>query len=225
MRPVIIVFAKAPVEGRVKTRLIPPLTPSAAVALHSAFVRDTLESLVSLSNRADLELHTDIETDAWRDIQVPRRVQYEGNLGLKMLKALEAALVRGHSQALIVGSDAPTVPPAHVESILHLDAEIALGPADDGGYYAICARRTHAEMFDEVRWSTSHALDDTVQACTRSGLSSKLGPVWFDVDDEDGLQRLRVSSNIPRHTALALEAIRPRSTVFLGAKPAQSNPA
>lgn len=225
MRPVIIVFAKAPLPGRVKTRLIPPLTPDDAVELHLAFVRDTLESLVSLTGQADIELHTDIETDAWNDMQVPRRIQYEGDLGLKMLKALSSALDRGHPQAMILGSDSPSLPVSHVQAILDLDSDIALGPADDGGYYAIAARRTTGELFSGVRWSTPNALQDTMWSCLAAGLSCQLGPAWFDVDDEAGLWHLRASLLVPRHTALALETILSSLVDSRPAKPTQSKPA
>lgn len=206
MRPVIIVFAKAPVPGRVKTRLVPPLSPVDAAALHAAFVRDTLESLEAL-NAADVELHTDVETDAWRDLRVPRRLQHEGGLGLKMLKALAEALLRGHPRAVILGGDSPALPPAHLLALLGLDADIALGPADDGGFYAIAARRTHPEMFAGARWSSPHALADTVRASTAARLSTAIGPAWFDIDSIDDVARLFSGKPIPRHTAAALRSL------------------
>src|SRR5690348_13092550 len=88
MRPVIIVFAKAPTAGRVKTRLVPPLTPEAAAQLHTALVWDTIESLQQLRG-VDLELHTDIRTDAWTSAGVAQSLQCEGDLGLKMFNALD----------------------------------------------------------------------------------------------------------------------------------------
>ena len=78
MRPVIMLFAKAPLAGRVKTRLTPPLPPELAARLHDAFVLDTLESLHSLDKSADVELHTDIPTDAWAGIAVPPNRIAEG---------------------------------------------------------------------------------------------------------------------------------------------------
>jgi uncharacterized protein len=205
MLPVIILFAKAPMPGRVKTRLVPPLRPDTAALLYTAFVRDTLESLLSLAMIVDVELHTDIETDAWADIAVPRSLQDEGDLGLKMLNALKAALHRGHAQALILGSDSPDLPPVHLQTLLLLDADIALGPADDGGYYAIVARRIHPDMFAGVGWSTPDTLQNTVDACAACGLTTALGPAWFDIDDAVDLERLRNSACIPRNTARVLD--------------------
>jgi rSAM/selenodomain-associated transferase 1 len=205
MRPVIIVFAKAPTPGRVKTRLIPPLDAEGAAALHSAFVLDTIESLQSLTPIADLELHTDTETAAWEGVPVPRRVQHEGYLGLKMLKALGAALERGHPRAFIFGSDSPNLPIGHVRALLDLDADLVFGPADDGGYYAIGARRVRPEIFAGVRWSTPYALGDTIRSAEACGLTTVNGPGWFDIDDASGLDRLRTAGSIPHHTAEALK--------------------
>src|SRR5437899_11991099 len=106
MRPAIILFAKAPVAGNVKTRLQAALGPEATLALHEAFVLDMLDKLLVLPEIADIELHTDIETDAWRDRQVTRKLQCAGDLGLKMLHALSSALAQGREAVCIVGSDA-----------------------------------------------------------------------------------------------------------------------
>lgn len=205
MRPVIMVFAKAPAPGHVKTRLIPPLTPESAARLYDAFVRDTIESLQALTEVCDLELHTDIECDAWRDLAITRRMQYEGNLGLKMFKALSTALADGRPTAFIVGSDAPDLPVDHLRRLMSLGGDVVLGPAEDGGYWAIGARRLHSEMFGGVRWSTGDALADSVRACAACGLSSSLGPTWFDIDSAADLARLLQSDSAPRHTKRALE--------------------
>lgn len=207
MRPVIILFAKAPVPGRVKTRLLPAVSADSAALLHSAFVRDAVESLEALGAIADLELHTDIVTDAWPEITVSRKLQHEGDLGLKMFKALEFALHRGHPQALILGSDSPTLPPNYLRALLETEADVAFGPTTDGGYYAISARRVQPEMFHAVRWSTSHALQDTLDACGACGLSLASAPEWFDVDEPADLDQLRRTRSIPPNTAKVLQAL------------------
>src|SRR5260221_12316619 len=90
MRPAIILFAKAPLAGHVKTRLQEWLGADATLALHEAFVLDTLDKLLTLGDFADIELHTDIKTDVWRRPRVTVREQSAGDLGLKMLHALSA---------------------------------------------------------------------------------------------------------------------------------------
>src|SRR6478672_5886940 len=128
MRPAIVLFAKAPLAGHVKTRLQDWLGPKATLALHEAFVLDMLDKLLSLSQFADIELLTDIKTDVWRHSQVTRGEQSPGDLGLKMLHALSAGLAGGRQRVCIVGSDAPTLPGAHLQALLSSPADVALGP-------------------------------------------------------------------------------------------------
>jgi rSAM/selenodomain-associated transferase 1 len=196
MRPAIILFAKAPVAGQVKTRLAQALGTEATLALHEAFVLDMIEKLLTLSSVADLELHTDIQTDVWRRAEVTSRVQTSGDLGLKMLHALDG------KRSCIVGSDAPTLPVSYIEALLASPADVALGPCEDGGYYAISCRRTHPEMFRGVEWSSARALEQTEEAARRCGLSIARGPGWYDVDRIEDLRRLREEDNLPKHTRL-----------------------
>jgi rSAM/selenodomain-associated transferase 1 len=211
LRPVIILFSKAPVPGRVKTRLQPALSAEEAASLHTAFVWDMIARLQSLS-AALLELHTDIATDAWADAGVAQRIQFEGGLQLKMLHALEEGLSSGHPRALVVGSDAPTLPAGHIAALLASRADVALGPTDDGGFYAISCSRTHPDMFQDVEWSCPSTLDQTVRAIKACGLTVELGPRWFDVDELEDLERLVQSPDLPEHTKRWFEnrKLRPR---------------
>lgn len=200
VRPSIILFAKAPVPGRVKTRLR-GLSPALAARLHAAFVRDAFEMLRSFEPRADLELHTDVFTDEWNDLEVARFLQAGGDLGDRLLAALQAGLAAGRPQVIIVGSDAPTLPACHVARLLDSAADVMLGPAEDGGFYAIACRRTDPRMFAGVAWSGPQTLADTVKAAKACGLSVELGEPWFDVDTIEDLRRLAASLSLPRHTA------------------------
>lgn len=209
MRPVLILFARSPVPGRVKTRLHPRLKPDESAALHECFVRDTVEMLLTLSGEADVELHTDIPTDAWNDLPVPRFTQAPGDLGERMLQAITDGLDAGRSRVTIVGSDSPTLPPAHLRRLLAADADVTLGPVADGGYYAIGCRRAHPEMFAGVRFSRPDTLRQTAQAAEACGLTVALGDPWYDVDTPADLDRLRRSPELPRHTANFLSRLKP----------------
>lgn len=200
MQPVIILFAKAPVPGRVKTRLQPPLTPEQAASLHKAFVDDLLRKLLAWGE-FEIELHTDTATDVWSDAGVTTRLQSGGDLGLKMFHSLDQALRRGAGRAMIVGTDAPTLPPGHLRDLLAIDADIALGPTEDGGFYAIGARRVDPRMFAGVVWSAPTALERTIEACNACGLTTAAGRPWFDIDEPQDLDRLMQSPELPPHTA------------------------
>ncbi|MBC7928023.1 MAG: DUF2064 domain-containing protein, partial [Bryobacteraceae bacterium] len=137
---ILAIFAKAPIPGNVKTRLIPPLSPETAASLHEAFVRDMYYRCSQIPDLS-VALWTDITTDAWPDLPVARKLQIPGDLGLKMFHAAESCLREGASRVVIVGADSPTLPAGHLYALLRATADVALGPAEDGGYYGIsCAR-------------------------------------------------------------------------------------
>jgi uncharacterized protein len=199
MPPLIILFARAPVPGRVKTRL--GLPPERAAALHSAFVRDTLEMLLGLGA---VELSTDTVTTAWSEYPAARSVQAPGDLGAKLQAAIEGGLARGHNGVLVLGSDSPTLPPEHVRALLDSTEDVALGPTEDGGYYGICCRRARAGMFASVEWSSAETLETTVDALTRAGLAVEIGPRWYDIDEPRDLERLRRDPGLRVYARAAL---------------------
>ncbi|MFN7919260.1 MAG: TIGR04282 family arsenosugar biosynthesis glycosyltransferase [Bryobacteraceae bacterium] len=187
LAPVVIVFAKAPIAGHVKTRL--GLPPQQALALHERFVEATLATCAELA--LCTELHTDQPTDAWPAFTGRRSLQSDGDLGQRMRTALESHPLESHSGGvMIVGSDAPTLPPDHLRRLLSAASDVALGPAEDGGYYAIFARKTHPAMFAGVEWSSGRELRQTVTACEACGLTVELGEPWFDIDTLEDLRRL-----------------------------------
>lgn len=191
MLPLVIVFAKAPRAGFVKTRL--ELDPTAAALLYTEFVRRTLNAVFTLRDEAELELSLDVPCGAWSEFSIVRTIQQEGNLSVRLYSALELGLSTGHPNVVILGSDSPTLPVEHIRFLLDCKADVALGPTLDGGYYGIGCRKTRPMMLHGIRWSTSDALRDTVRAVQRCGLSHALGPEWFDIDNPEDLRRLTAS--------------------------------
>ena len=200
-RSLLILFAKSPIAGRVKTRLCPPLTPDQAAGLHSALVQDSVEMLSTFSGCADLELCSDSAIEAWPDLTVARSIQAEGDLGARIFHVLAGALTSGREMAIVVGSDSPGLPSSHIGALLESEADVTLGPTLDGGFFAIACRRVHASMFEGVRWSTGFTLEDVARSAAPCGLKLATGPTWFDVDVEEDLERMLEMSNLPRHAA------------------------
>lgn len=192
MLPAIAVFAKAPLPGRVKTRLAVAIGEAEAAKQYEQMVSMLLQRLLTAADslRCTLELHTDIPTDAWNSFPVTRLLQSPGDLGARMFYALQTGLQSGQSPMLILGGDVPTVPISHLQALLDWTGDIAIGPAEDGGYYAISARVIHPDMFAGVAWSTASARAQTIDACRRSGLSVWQGPMWFDIDEPSDLARI-----------------------------------
>jgi rSAM/selenodomain-associated transferase 2/rSAM/selenodomain-associated transferase 1 len=189
MKPVIIVYAKAPIAGRVNTRLIPKVGPDGAAQLHQAFTADTLAMASSLSEVFDVELHTDVPTDAWSWPGV-RRLQSSGDLGTRMYTSLRNALEEGRPFAIIVGSDSPTLPADFLLEFLRLETDVVLGPTKDGGFYAIGCRRVHPDMFASVSWSSAATRAETLYAFRQCDLTVAEGRNWFDVDEPEDLELL-----------------------------------
>lgn len=215
----IAVFARAPVPGRCKTRLAAAIGAEAAAVLHAAFVTDTLRTLGTL-DRAAPELHVAdspehpffAATCARFGLPPPRR-QREGDLGARM----HAALDRG-GPAMIVGTDAPTISAALVrEAIAALDRGVAvvLTPVADGGYVSIGVAGSDPAGFlatSAIRWSSAHALADTVRAARAAGHGVALTTPHYDVDDARDLALLRA------HLALDPEAA-PETAALLRRSP------
>src|SRR5687768_5855321 len=133
LRPLIVLFAKAPVPGRVKTRL--GIDPRRAAELHSLFVRETLSMLGELQAEADLEISTDQLTEAWADVPIARSLQAPGDLSQRIYHALRSALDAARPRVMILGSDSPGLSSKHIRTLLASPADVAIGPTEDGGFY------------------------------------------------------------------------------------------
>ena len=189
MLSLVIVFAKAPRPGFVKTRL--GFEPATAALLYTEFVERTLKTVYNLRDEAQLELSLDTPCAAWPEFPIPRTIQHEGDLGVRLYAALERGLLAGHPNVVILGSDSPTLPVEYIRWLLNCDADVALGPTLDGGYYGIGCRRVIPGMFAGVRWSTPDALRDTITSNEDCGLRCVVGPEWFDVDTLEDLGRTK----------------------------------
>jgi rSAM/selenodomain-associated transferase 1 len=217
----IAVFARAPVAGRTKTRLGAAIGYEAAATLAEAFLVDTL-SAATAAGAVDVRLHVagDLDHDALVRIGsrfgIAREAQGQGDLGARMAVAI-ARGVASHGVALVVGSDAPTLPASTLRlgtSVL-VDgaADLVLAPSHDGGYVVIGSSvAPPPQLFADVRWSTRHTLSDTLHGAARAGLRVHLLPPWYDVDTVDDLRLLAAHLAIAPHaaptTAAVLERLR-----------------
>ncbi len=195
----LLLFTKPAREGRVKTRLIGDLTASDAAALHAAFLADLLDRLrpgdFELILAWALDPGDEIPTGVASSLPSLPGVRQEGDgLGERLYHALaEAARAAGSVMAL--GSDHPTLPLEVVHRAFVLvegGADVALGPAEDGGYYLIALRAgaVARRLFQDIDWSTDRVLTQTLERCRELGLSVELLPPASDVDTPDDLRRL-----------------------------------
>ncbi|MEW6682083.1 MAG: TIGR04282 family arsenosugar biosynthesis glycosyltransferase [Nitrospirota bacterium] len=188
------VFAKAPIPGTVKTRLIPPLTSEEAARLHAALVEDTLCRTAALDMVRYLACTPDIRhpfLQACAQRYGARLIaQGAGDLGDRMLRVVKTLLAR-HGKVLLVGTDSPTLPlefVAEAEDRLNA-ADLVFGPSEDGGYYLLGQRRLYPEIFRGVAWGGADVLRATLAKLDPSRV--RLLPPWYDVDRPEDLARLR----------------------------------
>lgn len=166
-RPRLVMMARVPALGRVKTRLAADIGAEDALA----FYRATLARLcAALKSAGDWDFCLAVTPDAgvdtptpWPDAAVPRRPQGDGDLGVRLQRWLDTA--SHDSPVLVVGSDIPEMTADLVRAAwTALTAgphEMLFAPASDGGFWAVGARRPPPRtVFDGVRWSSAHALAD-----------------------------------------------------------------
>ena len=210
------VFVRAPVAGSVKTRLHSAVGADAAAELYRAFVEDVIALChrVQEAGRVGVTLWADDSGDSnvrqWADaLRTEARQQPDGDLGVRLEAAFAVGLARAE-RLVVIGSDAPTLPFSSLVAAFDglEDAPLVMGPANDGGYFAIGASG-YAPRFDGVRWSTEFAFRDTQAA--NASVELRTLPPWYDVDDEADLETLRahlsVSPGAAPATAAALNRI------------------
>lgn len=197
---VVIVFAKAPQPGAVKTRLVPLLGEEGAAALHERLVKRTIKTAREASFRG-IELHCTpgIDDPLFRfcagHYGVTVRAQGDGDLGARMLAAFESALA-GHARALLIGSDCPALTARHLrqaDRALRDGADAVFVPCEDGGYALIGLKRVESRLFDGIAWGGEHVMAETrARLATLGWRWRELETLW-DVDRPEDYQRLVAS--------------------------------
>ena len=195
---IVAVFARTPELGRVKTRLCPPFTADEAVRFHRALVEDTLDHLGRL-NRPALSRVLLLTRPLLQatDLDVPRGwtigIQPPGDLGVKLSEFFASAFRREAQRVVVLGCDSPTLPLEVIDDAFEQleRVDVTLGPASDGGYYLLGARRFLPDLFRGISWGTENVLRQTKEALEKLGHRYHLLVPWYDVDRPDDLERLR----------------------------------
>ena len=171
----IVVFAKAPLAGFVKTRLIPALGAQGAATLASRMLSHTLAQALAAGAQA-------VESSA----------QGEGDLGERMNRAMNRALARQQGPVLLMGTDCPALNTAHIlEAARQLEQHDAvLVPAADGGYVMIGLRLPCPSLFNDMAWSTPVVAAQTLRRMASLNLRVWSGPLLHDIDEPADLQYL-----------------------------------
>jgi rSAM/selenodomain-associated transferase 1 len=182
----IIVFAKAPLPGTAKTRLIPALGEWGAARLHERLTRHAVRTALA-AGCGRVEIHGTRRHSFFHRLGLPFHMQRGRDLGERMHRAL------AHNPgAILIGTDCPELTVADLRRAARLlrgGYEAVLAPAEDGGYALIALRRVAPEVFRNIAWGTSNVYQETVKRL--SGYRWRaLRTVW-DVDRPEDLPRLR----------------------------------
>jgi uncharacterized protein len=175
------VIAKAPVAGRVKTRLTPPCTPAQAAALAAASLGDTLAAVLAARRASRRVLVLDGDAGGW----VPDGFEVVRQRGGGLAERLAAAFADIAAPAFLVGMDTPQLEPALLDAGLAAldDDDAALGLAADGGYWGIGLRRGDDRVFRGVPMSVARTGAAQRRRLQRLGLRTTMLPPLRDVDN------------------------------------------
>jgi rSAM/selenodomain-associated transferase 1 len=200
----IAIMAKASVPGRAKTRLVPPLTFAEAARFNTAFLKDVAANVLAAAERADIAGYVAFgppggDAVAFFQRHLPRRIglieAWFANFGDCLYSAIAQLLGRGHTAAVVLNSDSPTLPTSLLVETADLLAQpgdrAVLGPSIDGGYYLLGVKQRHRRLFEDVAWSSDQVARVTLERAAEIGLRVHVLPPWYDVDDVETLNTLR----------------------------------
>lgn len=208
----VILFTKVPRPGFGKSRLAAEIGAEAAHELATAFLEDTIERTCGRTGRFFVAVAPPEAAQSLASTIPAAEVFAQpasGGMGSRLQAAFAEAFARGATSPVLIGSDSPTLP-AHLISIAHRALEscdVVLGPAEDGGYYAIGLRAPAPAIFQGIEWSTPRVLEQTLDRCATLGLEVFFLPYWYDVDSAADLERLSRDPLLGDATAVALRRI------------------
>jgi rSAM/selenodomain-associated transferase 1 len=197
---VILVFAKAPVEGRVNTRLIPDLGVQAATKLQEEFIYQRLHmlqqaSLCAVTLMCAPDIHHECFVKCQQQYDVTLQQQAGENLGERMFNGIEHSL-RSYKYCVVIGTDAPALDATQITSAietLHEDksnnSQVVFVPAEDGGYVLVGLDKAYGFLFNNIHWGSDEVMQQSREVLQKTKISfTELVESW-DVDRIEDYQR------------------------------------
>lgn len=202
MKEALVLIAKAPVEGQVKTRLIGPLTAEEAKQLYVAFLSDTFALMeAAMDEREELSLilcyTPEGEEEAFEEVEREGSLmiaQRGRDLGERLTNCFADVFALGFDSVIAIGGDSPTLPEEMLQEAfdsLATENDVVVVPAEDDGYCLIGMRKLHGRLFEAIPWSTDQVMAATEARAKEIGVDLSVGPAWYDVDAPEELERLK----------------------------------
>lgn len=196
-RSAVVLFAKAPRPGAVKTRLCPPLSPTMAARLYRCFLLDALDRVRTVDGTTPAVAYAPRRSRRFFAAARPGMLlipQTGADLGARMAGVFQRLFGQGFEAVVLIGADSPTLPPDYLRRAIRALDDVGvdgvIGPSEDGGYYLIGLRQPCPELFAGIAWSTARVMDQTLARARRSGRRLRTLPAWYDVDTVEDLRRL-----------------------------------
>lgn len=192
----LLVFAKEPLIGKVKTRLCPPFAPEEAALLAGAFLEDLLLQLDTIgASPAAVALPHVSSAGRMRERYGKERrylSQGPGDLGQRLASVSAAEFAQGADHVLIFGSDHPNLPRTFIETLMSTvrRSQFAWIRTDDGGYAAIAMPYSEPDLFRDIPWSTPDVAETTLTRARELGIELDTVGTWYDIDRAEDLLRL-----------------------------------
>ncbi|HEY0013064.1 MAG TPA: TIGR04282 family arsenosugar biosynthesis glycosyltransferase [Allosphingosinicella sp.] len=182
----IVIFAKAPVPGRVKTRLIPALGAQGAARLAAEMLERTVAE--AIASGLAVELCGEPDAASWFDGEVAKTAQGGGDLGERLARAAERVLAE--EPLLLVGADCPALERRRLRAAADALAahDAVIHPAEDGGYVLLGLTRFHPSLFEGIAWSSSTVAAETIARIDALGWSLDVRETLADVDEPADLR-------------------------------------
>ncbi|PHS70058.1 MAG: hypothetical protein COB22_08415 [Cycloclasticus sp.] len=188
------IFAKAPVVGQVKTRLAVDVGSEKACAIYKQLLTNTLNNAVSKHWPTEIWCSPDVQHPYLQSLgkqhHTQLKTQSSGDLGERMLLALQAGLTRAE-KVVLIGSDCPVISVDYIQAAFDaLDtSDVVFGPVEDGGYVLVACKHAGEQMFTNVEWSCAETLKQNITAIKKVGLKQdQLSTLW-DIDTVNDWQR------------------------------------
>ncbi len=192
----IVIFAKAPLPGLAKTRLIPALGEDGTALLARRMLLHTIhEALASDIGPVELCVTPDADNPVWKSLKLPDTVlitlQGDGDLGQRMSNAARRVINQGEP-VILIGTDCPALNAKHLMKLAKRlqDARAVMLPTMDGGYVSLGLSCYDDRIFDDIAWSTNKVAKQTIMRLMDLNLAFYVGAKLHDIDEPGDLQCL-----------------------------------
>ncbi|PIQ84795.1 MAG: hypothetical protein COV75_00340 [Candidatus Omnitrophica bacterium CG11_big_fil_rev_8_21_14_0_20_63_9] len=190
----VLIFLKEPVPRQVKTRLAATIGDRQAAQLYQACAEETLRQLAPLASAATLYVDPPDAVERvqrWVEGEWVVRPQRGSTLGMRLAQAIDEAFAEGASRVVVVGTDAPWLSASDVERAFDVlsDADVVIGPSEDGGYYLVGVTRPLPALFEQIPWSTGKVYAATIVAAKTLQLHVGAIRMGYDLDHWEDVER------------------------------------